>query len=63
MSTHDSAVPAGVPANRDRLFLASCVALIVTSMTFAIRAGILGDLSAEFGLSDSKLGWVKNGDA
>ncbi|MEM9260672.1 MAG: MFS transporter [Bacteroidota bacterium] len=61
MSTLDSdAVPAGVPANRDRLFLASCVALIVTSMTFAIRAGILGDLSADFGLSDGQLGWVNS---
>jgi MFS family permease len=51
---------ADVPANRDRLFLAACVALIVTSMTFAIRAGILGDLSAEFGLSDGELGWVNS---
>jgi len=46
--------------NRSRLFLASCVALIVTSMTFAIRAGILGDLSGEFGLSDSQLGHVNS---
>ncbi|MTB49530.1 sugar MFS transporter [Lewinella sp. W8] len=60
MSSSSSAAPAGVPANRDRLFLASCVALIVTSMTFAIRAGILGDLSVEFGLSDSQLGWVNS---
>lgn len=27
-------------------------------MTFAIRAGILGQLGAEFGLSDGQLGWV-----
>ncbi len=46
--------------NKSRLFLASCVALIVTSMTFAIRAGILGDLSTEFGLTDSQLGWVNS---
>ena len=52
--------PAGVPANRDRLFLASCVALIVTSMTFAIRAGILPDLAADFGLTDAQLGWVNS---
>ena len=51
-------IPAGVPENRDRLFLASCVALIVTAMTFALRAGILGDLAADFGLSDAQLGWV-----
>ena len=49
-----------VPENRDRLFLASCVALIVTSMTFAIRAGILTDLAVDFGLSDSELGWINS---
>ena len=49
-----------VPENRDKLFLASCVALIVTSMTFAIRAGILTDLAAEFGLADSQLGWINS---
>jgi len=46
--------------NKRQLFLASCVALIVTSMTFAIRAGILSDLSGEFGLSDSQLGHVNS---
>jgi len=51
---------AEIPANRDRLFLASCFALIVTSMTFAIRAGILGNLATDFGLSDSQLGWVNS---
>lgn len=61
MSTSDSpAIPAGVPANRDRLFLASCVALIVTAMTFAIRAGILNELSSEFALSGPQLGWVNS---
>ena len=65
MATLDSgAIPkrtfAEVPENRDRLFLASCFALIVTSMTFAIRAGILGDLAADFGLSDAQLGWVNS---
>ncbi|NJC27281.1 MFS transporter [Neolewinella antarctica] len=53
-------VPAGVPANRDRLFLAACVALIVTSMTFAIRAGILKDLTVEFGLDNTQLGYVNS---
>ncbi len=41
-----------------RLFSASCIALIVTAMTFAIRAGILSQLSAEFQLTDTQLGWV-----
>lgn len=53
-------VPGGVPENRDRLFLASCTALIVTAMTFALRAGILGDLATDFGLSDMELGWVNS---
>ena len=56
----DSATPAGVPANRDRLFLASCVALIVTAMTFAIRAEILGDIGAEFGLDNKALGQISS---
>lgn len=42
----------------NRLFIACCIALIVTAMTFAIRAGILGQLGVDFGLSDTELGWV-----
>ena len=45
-------------AARQRLFTACCIALTVTAMTFAIRAGILTDLSAEFGLNDRELGWI-----
>ena len=44
--------------NRERLFLASCIALVVTAMTLAVRAGILGQLGAEFGLSNTQLGWI-----
>ncbi|MER2492874.1 MFS transporter [Catenovulum sediminis] len=44
--------------NRSRLFVASCIALAVTAMTFAIRAGILGQLSDSYGLSDTELGWI-----
>ncbi len=46
--------------NRDRLFLASCISLIVTAMTFAIRAGILGQLGTDFKLTDTELGWVNS---
>ncbi|EWH11399.1 major facilitator superfamily transporter [Catenovulum agarivorans DS-2] len=42
----------------NRLFIASCIALTVTAMTFAIRAGILGQLSESFNLTDSQLGWI-----
>ncbi len=46
--------------NNNRLFLASCMALIVTAMTFAIRAGILSQLNTEFALNDTQLGWVNS---
>ncbi|MBK1878535.1 MFS transporter [Pelagicoccus mobilis] len=46
--------------NPSKLFTASCLALIVTAMTFAIRAGILSQLSTDFGLSDTQLGWVNS---
>lgn len=45
-------------ANQSRIFTLCCLALTVTSMTFAIRAGILGQLGTEFGLSNTELGWV-----
>lgn len=44
--------------NTSRLFNASCLALTVTSMTFAIRAGMLGPLGDEFNLSDKEVGWI-----
>jgi MFS family permease len=50
----------GLAINRNRLFLLSCLSLIVTAMTFAIRAGILTQLSDEFALSDTQLGWVNS---
>ncbi|WP_159821683.1 MFS transporter [Colwellia sp. 20A7] len=44
--------------NKNKLFIACCLALTVTAMTFAIRAGILGQLSQDFALSDTELGWI-----
>lgn len=44
--------------NRSGLFWASCVALVVTAMTFGIRAGILGTLGQEFNLTAKELGIV-----
>ena len=44
--------------DRPGLFWASCVALIVTAMTFGIRTGILGTLGDEFGLTATELGIV-----
>jgi len=54
----EAGLPAGI--NRNRLFWLSCISLIVTAMTFAIRAGILTQLSDEFTLSDTQLGWVNS---
>lgn len=44
--------------HRGRLFLASCVALIVTAMSFAIRGDIMGDLEGAFTLSKTQLGMI-----
>ena len=41
---------------RDKLFVASCLALLVTSLSFGIRAGILGILGEQFGLTKLELG-------
>lgn len=46
--------------NPSRLFIASCVALIVTAMTFALRASILGDLADGFDLTATQLGWINS---
>jgi len=43
-----------------KIFRLCCLALLVTSMTFAIRAGILGQLGTDFGLSGLQLGWVNS---
>lgn len=46
--------------NKKQLFIAACIALVVTAMTFAIRAGILADLGIQFNLNDTQLGWVNS---
>jgi MFS family permease len=43
-----------VPARR--LFILSCVALTVTAMTFAIRAGMMTTLQGEFALTGQQIG-------
>ena len=42
-------------SNRSALFVASCASLLVTSLSFGIRAGILNDLGVEFELNTSEL--------
>ena len=48
--------------NANRLFLASRVALVVTAMSFALRAGAVGSWAAGFNLTHAQVGWV-NGTA
>ncbi|HVZ64343.1 MAG TPA: MFS transporter [Lacunisphaera sp.] len=45
-----------------RLFRASCVALIVTAMSFILRGGAIGDWTGQFNLTNEQVGWV-NGTA
>lgn len=46
--------------NKSALFNASCLALITTALSFSIRAGILPQLGAEFGLSAEQLGFINS---
>lgn len=46
------------PINPSRLFIASCLALLVTSLTFAIRAKIEGVFSTDYHLSAEEIGWA-----
>lgn len=44
--------------NQKRLFVASCLALLVTAITFAIRARIEGVFTAEYGLTKEQVGFA-----
>jgi len=46
--------------NAPRLFYASCLALIVTAMSFAIRGAAMGSWTAEFGLTNEQVGWINS---
>lgn len=41
-----------------RLFFASCIALVTTAMSFAIRGDIMGELQHVFVLDKTQLGWI-----
>ena len=49
-------MPASI--QRNQLFIASCLSLLVTSLSFGIRAGILGRLGVEFELDAQQLGTI-----
>src|ERR1700712_3040705 len=44
--------------NRTQLFRASCLSLLVTSLSFGIRAGILNEQGVKFHLNASELGTI-----
>ncbi len=44
--------------NQKRLFIASCLALLVTAITFAIRAKIEGVFTTDYGLSKEEIGYA-----
>jgi len=44
--------------NQRRLFVASCIALVTTAMTFSIRGDILSAFGAEFNLSHEQQGYI-----
>lgn len=43
---------------RSQLFVASCLALLVTSLSFGIRAGIMDNLGAQFNLDKAQLATI-----
>ncbi|MEY4183074.1 MAG: hypothetical protein RLZZ217_1700 [Planctomycetota bacterium] len=43
-----------------RLFTASCLALIVTAMSFALRGSAMGAWTTEFGLTNEQAGWINS---
>ncbi len=43
---------------RNRLFLASSLAIVVEALSFGIRAGIMGDLMKQFDLNAVEIGWI-----
>jgi MFS family permease len=47
-----------VHLHRNQLFVASCLALLVTSLSFGIRAGILNTLGDQFVLDKAQLGTI-----
>ncbi|MBA3316079.1 MAG: MFS transporter [Planctomycetaceae bacterium] len=55
------ATVASAPKHRTAIFLASFLTLIAAGMGFAIRGGILGDWSAQYGFTRFELGTITGG--
>jgi len=46
--------------NPSRLFRASCIALIVTAMSFALRGAAAASWASEFHLTNEQVGWINS---
>ncbi len=46
------------PVRPRRLFMASCVSLVATSVTFAVIGAIMLTLKREFTLTNLEVGWI-----
>jgi fucose permease len=46
------------PRETRRLFIASCIALVATAMSFAIRGDLMGDFERLFALNKTDVGWI-----
>ena len=46
--------------NKRRLFYASCFALITTALSFSLRAGLMGDVRDDLGLTNEQLGFINS---
>lgn len=44
--------------DKNKLFIASCMALITTAMAFGLRASMLNQWQIDFGLTNAELGWI-----
>ncbi|MEY4534657.1 MAG: hypothetical protein RLZZ246_975 [Planctomycetota bacterium] len=53
-------IPYAQSPQASRLFTASCLALIVTAMSFALRGSAMGAWTTEFGLTNEQAGWINS---
>ena len=58
MAASTDTMPKFDAAYRQRMFVASCIALIVTAMSFAIRGDLIQPLGQQFQLTKTEIGWV-----
>src|SRR5579871_1358348 len=55
---HEPTHPALPAEHAHWLFCISCMALVTTAMSFAIRGDIMGELEHVFNLTKTQIGWI-----